>query len=180
MEKKKQKIKKDYVPKKLKDREVYPAWDCEVDPDGELIIKDQEAFDTHLIPYAGRSDLQLILKKRVKSRSRQEEKYYHAVPVKFIAEAMDLTRDEAHEFLKSMFLRTEESTITPDGTVVRYERTMSTTELGDKAYRDYWGEVLRWAALPTQDGLSQSSGLGIYIPGPNEAEWDGKDEYLAG
>lgn len=178
--KKKAQPKKEYVPTKLKDREVYPAWDVSV-IDGQIEIRDREAFETHLIPYEGRDDLQLILKKRVKSRSRQEEKYYHAVPVKFVAEAMDITREEAHEFLKDLLLRVEESTVTPGGVVVRYERTMSTTELGDKAYRDFWGEVLKWAALPTgDDGLSRTSGLGLYIPGPNEAEWDGKDEYLAG
>lgn len=174
----KNKIKKEYEPpKRLKDREVYPAWDIGV-INGEVIVKDMEAFESHLIPYEGRENLQLIIKKKVKSRSRQEEKYYHAVPVKFVAEGMDITREEAHEFLKGLLLRVEESAITKDGPI-RYERTMSTTELGDAAYREYWGEVLKWAALPTgDDGLSRVSGLGIYIPGPNEAEWDGKDEYM--
>lgn len=163
--------------KNLKDRHVYPAWDVSI-INGEMEIKNQEAFEKHLIPYEGKDNLQLILKKKVKSRSRQEEKYYYAVPLKYVAEAMDITREEAHEFLKALLLRTEERATTPSGKVSRYERVMSTTELGDTAYREYWGEVLKWASLPTgDDGLSRTSGLGVYIPGPNEAEWGEKDEY---
>jgi hypothetical protein len=153
-------------------------FDCAV-INGELQIFDQESFYKHLIPFEGAEGLQLVLKKKVKSRSRQEEKYYYAVPVKYVAEAMDITREEAHDFLKDLLLKTEESVVTPSGTVARYTRTMSTTELGDAAYRDYWGEVLKWAALPTEDeGLSRTSGLGLYIPSPNEVDWDGKEEYM--
>lgn len=162
---------------KLKDRAVVPAWECAV-LHGEIVIRDQQAFDSFLIPYEGKENLQLVIKRKVKTRSRQEEKFYHAVPVKFVAEAMDITREEAHEFLKNMLLRTEERMVTEDGKVVRYERTMSTTELGDQAYREYWGDVIKWASLPTDDGgLSRTSGLGIYIPEPNEVDWDGREEY---
>lgn len=164
--------------KKLKDRDVVPAWECAVF-NGEVILKDQEAFDKHLVPFEGKENLQLVLKRKVKARSRREEKFYHAVPVKMVAEAMDITREEAHEFLKHLLLRTEERILREDGTALRYERTMSTTELGDKAYREYWEDVIRWASLPTDyDGLSRTSGLSLYIPMPNEVDWDGRDEYF--
>lgn len=164
----------------LKDRAVVPAWEVMV-INNEIVIKDEEAFKKHLIPLEGRENLQLTIKRKIKSRSRQEEKFYHAVPVKYVAEAMDITREEAHEFLKNLLLREETSIMLGDGTFVRYERTMSTTELSDARYREYWEDVIKWAALPTEDdGLSRTSGLGIYIPYPNEVEWLGKDEYLAG
>lgn len=163
--------------KGLKDRAVVPAWDIMI-VDNEIVIDDKDAFHKHLIPLEGRENYQMIIKKKIKNRSRQEEKYYHAVPVKFVAEAMDITRDEAHEFLKAMFLKSEESVVLPDGSIVRYERIMSTTELSDARYREYWEEVIRWAALPTlEDGLHKGSGLELYIPYPNEVEWSGKDEY---
>jgi hypothetical protein len=169
-----------HAPKPLKDKEIVPAWDILI-IDNDVVIKDREAFQKHLIPLEGRENYQLIIKRKVKGRSRQEEKFYHAVPVKFVAEAMDITRDEAHEFLKALLLKVEESILLPDGSAVRYERIMSTTELGDKAYREYWEDVIRWAALPTDDnGLSRTSGLGIYIPMPNEVEWQGRDEYIVG
>lgn len=174
------KEKLDTGPKQLKDRQVVPAWDCSVF-NNEVIIKDRDAFDKHLIPFEGKENLQLILKRKVKGRSRQEEKFYHAVPVMFVAEAMDITRDEAHEFLKSLLLRQEESVMLADGTFVRYERILSTTELSDRAYREYWEDVIRWAALPTlDDGLHRGSGLGLYIPYPNEVDWQGREEYEMG
>lgn len=167
-------------PKGLKDRTIVPAWDVMI-IDNEVVIKDDDAFHKHLIPLEGRENLQLVIKREIKGRSRQEEKFYHAVPVKFVAEAMDITRDEAHKFLKNLILKTEESVVLADGQVVRYERVMSTTELSDAAYREYWNDVIRWAALPTEDdGLSRRSGLALFIPMPNEVEWLGKDEYMAG
>lgn len=145
---------------------------------GELIFKDRQAFESSLLPFEGKENLQLVLKRKIKSRSRQEEKYYHAVVVRMIAAEMELPDQEVHELLKRMFLRTEERHELEDGRVIRYERTMSTTELGDKAYREYWQQVQRWASLPTKDdGLGPDSGLGLYIPDPNEADWDGRDEY---
>lgn len=165
--------------RRLKDKTIYPAWDCGV-IDNEIVFKDKEAFHTSLIPFEGKDNLQLVLKKKVKSRSRQEEKYYHGVVVKMIGAEMDLEPEEVHEMLKRMFLKIEERMVHIDGRVIRYERVMSTTELGDKAYQDYWKRVQRWAALPTQDeGLNINSGLGLYIPDPNEADWDGREEYFA-
>lgn len=164
--------------KGLVDRVVVPTWDIMV-IDNQIEFKDLESFKKHLIPLEGRDNLQLTIKRKIKGRSRQEEKYYYAVPVKFVAEAMDITREEAHEFLKNLLLREETSIMLGDGTFVRYERTMSTTELSDARYREYWKDVIQWAALPTEDdGLSRTSGLGIYIPDPNEVDWEGKDEYL--
>ena len=161
----------------LKDKTIYPAWDCGV-VNNKVVIKEREAFDKHLIPYEGKENLQLVLKRKIKSRSRQEEKFYHAVVVRMVAAHMDITDQEAHDLLKKLWLKTEERVKLPDGRIVRYERTGSTTELGDKAYREYWEMCIRWAALPTkEDGLGPDSGLGLYIPYPNEADWDGRDEY---
>lgn len=164
--------------KGLRDKTIYPAWDCAV-VGGEVVIRDREAFERHLIPYEGKENLQLILKRRIKARSRLVERYYHAVPVRMIADEMQISDEEAHEMLKGMFLKVEERAESEDGKSMRYERVMSTTELGDKRYYEYvFEQVVRWAALPTKDdGLGPDSGLGLYIPLPNEAEWDGREEY---
>lgn len=163
----------------LKDRKIYPVWDVTVEG-GKVHFKDREAFDKHLIPLEGKEDLELVIKRKVKSRSRQEEKFYHAVVVRMVASHMDITDQEAHELLKRLHLTSEERVELDDGRIIRYTRTASTTELGDTAYREYWEHCIRWASLPTKDeGLGQDSGLGLYIPYPNEAEWDGKEAYFA-
>jgi len=162
----------------LKDRRIYPKWDCAV-INGQVLIKDRKAFDEHLVPLEGKENLELILKPKIKSRSRQIEKYYYAVPLRMIAEAMTITDQEAHELMKRFFLKTEEKVKLPNGKTMRYERVMSTTELGDRRYYDYvFEQVLPWALQPTgPDGLNSGSGLGLYIPLPNEADWDGAEDY---
>lgn len=149
------------------EKKIYPKWRATA-KSGRLVIENDEAFANHLVPYEGK-DLIVIVRPFFKDRSRQEEKYYHSVVVEMVAEKMEITHDEAHNFLRSMFLRVEDRS--SDGKY-RYERIMSTTELNDKAYREYWQNCVRWAALPTEpDGLSQDSGLELYIPEPNEVDY---------
>jgi len=153
-------------------KHIYPTWPATISSTGQILIKDRNKFDEFASLYAGKENMGITLKPFRKSRSRQEEKYYHAVPKMLIAEAMDIEPEQAHEFLCKMFLTVEEST-TIDGKKVRYTRTRSTTELDDKQYREYWTRVNRWASLPTSDdGLNLDSGLGLYIPDPNEADWE--------
>lgn len=152
-------------------KHIYPTWRAEIDFNGKLQIEDQEKFEQFSAIYAGRKDMGVVLKPFRKDRSRQEEKYYHAVTKMMVAEAMDLEPEQAHEFLCGMFLKTEESAVI-NGKTVRYNRTRSTTELDDKEYRDFWTRVNRWASLPTgNEGLNHDSGLGIYIPDPNECDY---------
>lgn len=151
----------------LAEKKIYPKWIVEIH-NGEMLFERPKDFKEHLIPYEGKQ-MTVTVKNVFKSRSRQEEKYYHAVPVRMIAAAMDISDQEAHEFLKQMFLTVEEQS--PAG--FRYTRAMSTTELSDKAYREYWESVVRWAAQPTEDdGLGPSSGLNLYIPLPNEVDYE--------
>jgi len=151
----------------LKERKIYPKWKA-IARGGRLYFDREGDFSSHLIPLDGKT-LQVIVKPYSKSRSRQEEKFYHAVVVRMVAEAMSITDQEAHEFMKSLFLATEERVASGK---FRYTRILSTTELNDKAYRDYWDKCIRWAALPTNaSGLDQSSGLALYVPYPNEVDY---------
>lgn len=135
--------------------------------DNKVVFQDRDSFNKHLIPYEGKA-MQLIVKHVVKERSRQEEKFYHAVVVRMVAEAMDISDQEAHEFLKKMFLTVEDKS--PAG--YRYTHVLSTTDLSDRAYREYWEKCIKWAAQPTLDGLTFDSGLGLYIPMPNEVDYE--------
>jgi len=150
----------------LKERKIYPKWNATA-YGGRLLIEDEGKFADHLVPLDGK-ELHVIVKLRSKSRSRQEEKFYHAVVVRLVAEAMSTTDQEAHELMRSLMLKQEERSA--DGKF-RYDRILSTTELNDRAYREYWEACIRWAALPTNpSGLSQDSGLELFIPMPGEVE----------
>lgn len=152
----------------LSEKKIYPNWKVKIQ-NGKVVFEDREKFDQHLIPMEGKEKY-LIVKDISKSRSRQEEKFYRAVVVNMVAEEMSIEAEEAHNMLKKMFLVEYEET----SSGYRYTRVQSTTELSDKAYREYWGKCISWAALPTkhEGGISPDSGLGLYIPMPNEVNYE--------
>lgn len=153
-------------------KHLYPVWKVSITPTGEIVHQDPEGWESFKAIYVENDTMGLVLKPYRKSRSRQEEKYYHAVPKMMVAEAMDIEPEQAHDFLCRLFLTTEESTVI-NGKTLRYNRVKSTTELDDKQYREFWTRVNQWASLPTGDnGLDHDSGLGIYIPDPNEADYE--------
>lgn len=157
----------------LHERKIYPKFKGTVQ-DGRLIFEDTRSFQNYIASLEGKV-VNIIVKVWHKDRSRQEEKFYHAVVARMVAEEMGIDDQEAHNLLKSLFLAEEESKQieTPTGPkLYRYKRILSTTELTDKAYREYWEKCIRWAALPTKpEGLSQDSGLELYIPLPNEVDY---------
>ena len=148
---------------------VWPKWHVKIKNDGVIVIMDHEGWETFKRTFYGK-DMDIILKVPVKDRSRQEEKYYRAVVVARVAEVMGVARQVAHEFMAKLFLTVEEKS--KEG--FRYNRVLSTTELSDKRYDEYiFKECVPWAARPTEDeGLSQESGLGLWIPLPNEVDYE--------
>lgn len=154
----------------MHEKKIYPKWRVVV-RGARIYHQDEGQFTNYLVNFDGK-EAELIIKNISKRRSRQEEKYYHAVVVRMVADAMEVEDQEAHEFLKSLFLRYEESKQV-NGKTIRYERILSTTELDDKTYREYWGKCVHWAALPMSGaGLGISSGLELFIPMPNECSYD--------
>lgn len=143
------------------------------DNGGRIHFLDREAFDRHLVPLIGMENMELIVQRASKARSRQEEKYYRGVVCQLVAETLSITRQEAHALLMGMFNTITERKTLPDGRVLRYSRVLSSTELDDKQFDEYiFQKVIPWAALPTQDeGLGPESGLDLYIPLPNEVDY---------
>lgn len=152
----------------VKEKASAPKFKVIIGPRGGIVFDDPEGWHRYRMAFCSR-EMHLVLKRITKDRSRQEEKYFHAVPLRMIAEEMGIDRDEAKLFLREMFLKVE---VRAKGGK-RYTRIMSTTELGDQAYREFWEACIRWAALPTkEDGLGPDSGLELYIPYPNEIDWE--------
>ena len=151
----------------LKEKKFYPVFKAKA-VGARLYFEDAEKLRDYLFTLADKR-LDVVIKKEVKHRSRQEEKYYHGVVVAMVAEAMGIDNQMAHEFLKSLFLRVEEKTAGG----FRMERILSTVELSDASYREYWTKCQRWASLPTlPEGLGADSGLELYIPAPNEIDYE--------
>ena len=152
----------------LKERKFYPIFKATA-TGGRLYFENDGDLAKYLLQFIPGKTLDITIKPEMAHRSRQEEKFYHAVVVRLIAEAMSIGDQEAHEFLKGLFLKTEERT--PGGH--RFERVLSTTELTDTAYREYWQKCQRWAGLATNPaGLSEDSGLELFIPDPNSVDYE--------
>ncbi len=153
---------------------IYPKWKIQVNTKG-IVFQDEDGFNEHLIPLMSDEKwYELTIKPVSKTRSRQEEKYYHAVVCRLVGQAMSITAQEAHQFMARLFLTIVERKTLADGRVVRYERVRSTTELDDKQFDEYiFTRCVPWASLPTlETGLAVDSGLELFIPLPNEVEYD--------
>ncbi|MGF7219071.1 hypothetical protein GGR92_005251 [Spirosoma lacussanchae] len=124
---------------------------------GKLSIVEREKFYQSLSAFAD-CEISLTVKALEPQRSNSQNRYYHGIVVKMIAEAMseaygeDVDVDEAHEHLKSMFnLRTIE---TANGYTVKMPG--STKRLSTVEFSTYVDKCRMWAA----------EFFGINIPDP--------------
>ena len=123
---------------------------------GNVTYQNKDKFDDHVLSYEGKTVV-ITVGEQKKRRSLNLNSYYWAVVVKLLSEETGYSKDEMHEALKSMFLRTRYKIkgIWIDG-------TKSTTKLSNKEMNDYLEEVKRFATTT----------LGVYIPDPNEVEYE--------
>lgn len=130
--------------------------------DGKLTLDKKDKFTSHMKEFEGQK-IELTLRKAVKSRSNAQVRYYFGVMVKMIQREFkelgtQLTIDEVHDFLKSMFLFRE---IVNEQTSEIYKVPMSLSTAGEVStfnMSEYIDNVQRWA----------SENLNLYIPSPNE------------
>ena len=123
---------------------------------GKITFQDREQFDKDLSNNEG-MNVYITIREQKNRRSLNLNSYYWAVVVKLVSNETGYDKEEAHEILKSMFLRTKYQIkgIWVDG-------MKSTTKLSNQEMIDYIDEVKRFA----------SSSLGLYIPDPNEVEYE--------
>ena len=130
-----------------------------ITPDGKMVLNERATFLKLLQPLKGR-EIELVVKRRSKTRSGYQNAYYWGVVINIVTEALvdlgnNVTHEDAHEFLKANFNYSEilnERT----GEVMRVPR--STTELSTIEFSEYIEKIAQWA----------SEWLKINIPEPNE------------
>ena len=124
--------------------------------DGKITFQNREQFDKDLLGNEGKTVF-ITVREQKNRRSLNLNSYYWAVVVKLVSVETGYDKEEAQEVLKSMFLRTRYQIkgIWVDG-------MKSTTKLSNQEMTDYIDEVKRFA----------SSSLSLYIPDPNEVEYE--------
>jgi hypothetical protein len=125
--------------------------------DGKLTLEKPDQFKQYVAKLKG--DVQLTITRRKKLRTNVENNYYWGVIVAMVAEEMGLIPDEAHDYLKSLFLKM--------GVEIkgkRFEVVRSTSLLSTEEFETYAEKCRQWA----------SAELSVYIPLPNEIQYEGK------
>ena len=123
---------------------------------GNVTYQNKELFDDHMLSYEGKTVV-ITVGEQKKRRSLNLNSYYWAVVVKLLSDETGYDKDEMHEVLKSMFLRTRYQI-----KGVWVDSTKSTTKLTHKEMSEFIEEVKRFA----------STTLGVYIPDKNEVDYE--------
>jgi hypothetical protein len=121
---------------------------------GKLSLEKADKFREFLSTLDGK-EIALSVRKAEYTRSGAENRYYWGVVVRMVADEMAILPDEAHDFLKSLFLK--------EGVEVggkRFEIVKSSADLSIADFEDYCEKCRNWAG----------SELGIKVPLPNEID----------
>ena len=121
---------------------------------GKVTFGDRARFNSDVSQYEEKT-IEIIVREQKKRRSLNLNAYYWSVAVKLLSEHTGYDKDDMHEILKSMFLRTRYKL---NGVWV--DGTKSTTKLNSKEMIEFIDNVKRFA----------STELSVYIPDPNDVE----------
>lgn len=137
---------------------------------GKLTLDNPDKFKEHISAFEGKK-VELELRKAVKSRTSPQTRYYFGVVVRMVRLALqdlgnEVSLEQTHEFLKSMFLFKE---VVNENTSEIYKIPLSLSNKGEVStdiMTEYIDTIIRWA----------SSELSIVIPLPNEGDEYSIDE----
>lgn len=119
---------------------MIPAFPGKVDARGRLIADDDQAFMRYLRAAFADQDVVITVRRAATLRSMSQNRYYHAVVIKLLAEHMGYRPDEMHTLIKQMF------------------HVASTASLETDAFERLLEDIRAWAATD----------FGVTIPLPNE------------
>ncbi len=129
---------------------ISPKFEVKINK-GVMVMPKRDLFKK-LVQTSKDGEYNLILKKKKKFRSSQQNKYLWAVPYKIISDDTGYTTDEVHAFLAREFLKDRSGVI---------ETVRSTTDLSTMEFEEYTENIRRWGAET----------LKLNIPLPNEVSY---------
>ena len=118
---------------------------------GKLSFNNLQQF-TDYLKSLGEKSVEIIVRKIIRIRSNNQNRYYWGVVVPLLVNATGYTTEEMHEALKMLFLKD----LTRKIPTLRSTADLTTTE-----FEDYLGKVRMWAAQE----------LSCVIPDPNEVDF---------
>lgn len=118
---------------------------------GKIKLDNPEEFKNYCLNLNG--EIQLLLEKRKKNRSINQNSYYWGVVIPLLSEYFGYESEEMHEALKYQFLRKGN---------VQLPTVRSTADMTTIEFEDYMARVRRWASIE----------YSINIPEPNEINFN--------
>ena len=119
---------------------------------GKLVVHLKEHFISFLSRFEEGTDLEVIVRKKTKKNSRQEQRYYRGVIIPFIANEIGHSNDMTHSILQPMFFKAI------DEKGFEYIRSTSLNNWTTVEWEAKVEEIRKWSY----------EFLGIVIPLPNE------------
>ena len=120
---------------------------------GKIQFNDLKKLKMDIYKHEGKPVVMVISRKK-KSRSLNENSYYWGVPLAILGDHLGYTPDEMNEAIKWQFLRVKR-----DG---KPDTARSTKDLTTAEFEALMTKIRRWASIE----------FGVYIPEPNEVEWE--------
>ena len=117
---------------------------------GKVIFDDRDSFDNYLLSLENMF-VDIVIKKRRKDRSNQQNRDMWGVVYKIISETTGHTEDEIHDSMRAMFLMDN---------LGKFPIMRSSTSLTTAEMEEYLEKIRQWAAQE----------LSCIIPLPNEVE----------
>jgi len=122
---------------------------------GKVLFRDVDKFNLYVLRFEGK-EIDIIVRKRKKSRTNPQNAWYWACVVAIPAEHFGYSSDEMHEAYKFMFLKRDEA---GKPLTVR-----STTTLSTKEFSEYTEQCRQFCAEE-----------GIVIPDPDDVFLENKE-----
>jgi len=132
---------------------------------GRLVPREIRKFNQYLQGLEGR-EVDIVVGKPKRRRSSPENRYFHGVVIKILADAFGYTPEEMKDIVRTLFFSVDKTcTFTHPKTkksVTREIRVVkSTAEWDTVEFEDRMERIRQWADT-----------FDIHIPLPNEVNWD--------
>lgn len=126
-----------------------------------LYFLDIPKYITYISKFKKSDILNISITKPLRKRTLSQNNYLWGVCYKIIGDELGYDPDDIHEIMKHKFLLKSKD-IDYKGKTIHLDKTISTTKLSTKQFCEYVDKVRQFSA----------SELGIYIPDPNEINFD--------
>ena len=127
---------------------------------GKVVFDNVDLLNGYLISLEGK-EVEVIVRRRKKSRSLPQNAYYFGVCIKLLCETTGYTDDEMHIALKMMFLQDKTRKI---------PTLISTTSLTTVSFEEYLEKIRQWAAQELSCSIPLPNEVDIGTPEPEHLE----------